>query len=671
MSPRSGPSAVTFGMALCAALVAADRALADTIYFNDRGLRQRAQIEQGIAPARLFQDEHGLYLRGRILSATPGSLGGARPTLVVEAWSRSGDRFAWSSQPYTIGMDLVAFIDHEVDSHLDLQLIVSSRDEPDAPIGTAEWRARIRRVLDPGGEVGMSEDRSTVRPRERPEERARVTHPGWLLFDLVEEPPLLPPPEAGPDAARLGQEFERIMADRQRRFEEDLQRSGVNVLHPRSIGRPAGQAVWSLLQGIARAKRYPALAQRIDRSDEAPPAPRGPAARGMGKDFVQRATIVLGLMCMLADVPTRGAEEAGRAVVEPPGLRYARFGREARDALLAALETANPDHAGTGGQALEMPMRMSPAAALPVDPSDLGLAAMRIVQEFETFWSRARREGRSWVADDDLSRDEETRRLVRALLALARDDGSVPPVLAHEARRTLVRLLRPDVAIPPSLMWGDQRLTPEMVAKMHASAVHFREAMEASFSDADPAVRAAARSVVEHAAFVSSPRVIDELFGMATGDSVPDDAPRDARRASRRYALTVLTILGTLDDPEVPSSSDEEQAARDRETARDVFERLQRVRDRVEDGHGSRGERELVELLPDLPGRIDEARLSERVSRFLRHERRHVERAEREARRRLRDAADGRAVLDDEERTRVFEEANRLGRRLRSMPPPN
>lgn len=668
MSPRSGSALGSFVVALGAALLAADRAAADTIYFNDRGLRQRAQIEQGIAPARLFEDQHGLYLRGRIVAATPGAVGGGRPTIVVEAWSRVGDRFVWSAQPITIGMDWVAFVEHEVDSHLDLQLIVSSRDEPDAPIGTAEWRARLRRVLDPGGEVGLSEDRSNVRPPERPEDRARVTHPGWLLFDLVEEPPLLPPPADGRDAARLQQEYEQLSTDRQRRLEVDLQRGGINVLHPRSIGRTATQGVWSLLQGIARAKRYPFLAQRMERHDEVPPAPRGAAARGMGKDFVQRATIVLGLMCSLADVPTRGAEEAGRALVVPPGLRYARFGREARDALLAALETANPDREAPVPAA--PPARLSPQAALPLEPSDLGMAAMRIVQEFETFWSRARREGRTWVADGDASRDDETRRLVRALLALARDDGSVPPVLSHEARRTLVRLLRPDVAIPPSLVWGEQRLTPEMVAKMHASAVHFREAMESFFSDSDPAVRAAARSVVEHAAFVSTPRVIDELFGMATGDSVPEETARDARRASRRYALTVLTILGTLDDPDAPSSHDEEQAARDRETSRDVFERLQRVRDRVEEGHGSQGERELVELLPELPSRIDEARLSERVSRFLRNERAHVERAERDARRRLRDAADGRTVLGDEERTRAFEEANRLGRRLRSMRTP-
>lgn len=648
-----------WGAAGVALLLGAHEAAADTIYFNARGEAQREQIARGIQPAQLYQDENGLYVRCRILSATPAAWGGGVPTLQIEAWSRVGrDRFVWSAQPFTVDMSFVRRVDHEVDSHLDLQLMLSSRDEPDAPIGSSAWATRLRRVLDPDGSGGLSRG-PALRP-ETPEERRQVTHRGWVLYTLVEEPE--PAVREGSPA-----ELDRLREERHRRMEAELRADGIDVLHPRMLVRPARQAVWSLIEGIARAEKYRFLAER-QRTDEVPPVPPG-AGRRVGRDFVERATIAAGFLCTLAeaDVPPRADP---RAPFEPLPMRYRRFGLEARDAILTILEEADPDRLTVGASdaeieeyarrmdadraaelAAQLRARKSghvgPAAMLALDPAELGMAAMRVIQEFETFWYA----------------DADAERLARALLRLARrpERGASPKrqVLSLEARETLVRMLRPDLR-------GNVFRAGEAQVRA-AEAGRFRAVFDGFVGDPDPAVREAVQAVLAHAGYVavSTEKAVQELFSLATGEGVPDDAPRDVRRATRRYAITILTVLGGLADPEVPASEE------DRALAELVFSRLQTVRDRVEAGVGTEGQREFLSMLPELPERVDEPSLRSRISRFLRFEHDHVRARFSRTRLMLEEAASGRRTLDEEERRRYFEEANRLRRRLDSMRVPD
>lgn len=651
-----------WGAAAVALLLGGSTASADTIYLNPRGLAQREQIAQGIQPAQLFDDANGLYLRCRIISSTPAAWGSGRPTLQIEAWSLAGPgRYVWSAQPYTIGMDIVASIHHEFDSHLDLQLMLSSRDEPDAPIGSPAWAARMNRVLDPGGAVGLSRA-ARPQPAETAAERAGITRTGWVLHHLVEDPlPVLPAAGAGA-AARA--EYDRLLAERQTRIDADLRANGMDVLHPRSLVLPARDAILGLVEGIARAEKFRFLAERQARHDQPPPLPAR-ANRRIGRDFVERATIAAGFLCTLAEAPAPERPDE-RAILEAPAVRYMRYGREARDGLLTVLEAANPMHVPLGAGDAEIRdfaermdregaaalaaqlrsrpgPRLSPAATLALEPAELAMAAMRVIQEFETFWYA----------------DADARRLASALVALARipDAGASPMAqeLSLEARETLVRMLRPDLR-------GDALRAEEARIRLTESA-RFREVLDPFFTDADPAVREAMQTVVAHAGFVpvSTDKAVEELFSLATGDGVPDDTSREMRRASRRYAITVLTLLGGLADPDAPGSAD------DREVAERVFARLQSVRDSVEAGQGTRGQSELLGMLPELPERINEPALRGRVARFLRYERDHVRARHGRARTMLEEAASGSRVLSEDERLRFFEEARRLGRRLDTM----
>lgn len=651
-----------WGAAALAVLIGGREASADTIYLNARGLAQREQIEQGIQPARLFDDANGVYLRCRIVSSTPAAYGGGLPTLQVEAWSPVGpDRYVWSAQPYTIGMGFVRSIEHEVDSHLDLQLMLSSRDEPDAPIGSSSWAARLRRVLDPGGALHLSS--GAALPAETEEERRRVTRPGWVLFRLIDDPDPMLPDTTGAGGDRLREEYDRVLQERQRRVEAELRADGLDALHPRRLVQPARQAVWALLEGIARSQKFRFLADRQARNDQPPPVPARRDGR-IGRDFAERATIAAGFLCTLAEVPAPERPDL-RAVIPPLAVRYSDFGLEARDALLTVLEAADPDnlvvgtsgreiddfaarmdHDGAGALAAQLKARaaarMAPAAVLALEPAETAMAAMRVIQEFETFWYA----------------DADARRLSRALLRVARQPGpGASPArfaLGLEARETLVRMLRPD-------MRGDAfRNRPDEGRVRAAEAGRFRAVLDAFFTDPDPAIREAVQAVLAHAGYVpvSTDAALDELFSLATGDGVPDDAPRDVKRATRRYAITILTVLGGLADPRVPASEE------DRHVAERVFERLEVVRDRVEAGMGTEGQRELLGMLPELPERVDEPSLRGRIGRFLRFEADHVRARHGRARMMLEEAANGTRVLSEDDRVRYFEEARRLSRRL-------
>lgn len=640
-------------LALGAFLTTGADASADTIWLNEKGLAQKAAIAEGIKPARLFDDSNGLYIRCRILGARPAAWGSGPPTIQFEAWSPKGaDDAEWSAMPYELGGDVIASIQHEVDGHLDLQLMLSSRDEADgagatAPMGTAPWRLRMRRALDPGNALGSVVARPGV-PEAKPEtaaELARISHRGWVIYQLAEDPlPTVPLPD---DAAGR-QAYDRYMADRLKRHQDQLKADGLNLLHPRSLGRSGREAILMLIDGIARAEKYRFVATRQERESRDPavvPAlPPGMDPTGVPKDFIERATVAAGFLCTLVEMPHSSAPS--RALIAPGGDRYARYGLEARDALISILEQADPDRPVP----TEAARRMSPQAALPVDAAERAIAALRVVTNYATFWEAER----------------DARRFVRALVVLARDGppGSPPArtVLSLAARNTLVRTLRPDRAER-----ADPR-APELGgaerAAREADAPTFRAAMDGFFTDPDPAIREAVQVVMAHAGYVdiASPRVIDELFGLATGDSIPESADRNVRRATRRYAITVLTVLGCLADPD---ATDADKATADR-----VFARLQLVRDQVEAGQGSKAQADFLTLLPELHRRVDDPELRSRAKRFLVLERDYVTGAATDARRRLKAAADGSVMLEEAERTRLFEEAKRLNRRA-NLPLPN
>lgn len=636
-------------------LVGARQASADTIYLNARGAAQREQIQQGIQPARLFDDSNGVYLRCRIISATPAAWGSGLPTLQVEAWSPVGpERYVWSAQPYTIDMSFVRLVEHEVDSHLDLQLMLSSRDEPDAPIGSPAWRTKILRVLDDA---------------ETPDERRAVTRAGWIFHQLVDDPAPILPDTTGRGGDQLRAEFDRVQQERKLRMEAELRADGLDALHPRRVGQTARQAIWGLIEGMARSEKFRFLAERQARHDQPPPVPPG-MGRSVARSFVERATIAAGFLCTLSEVPMPERIDP-RAVIEPPAARYARFGFEARDALLTVLEAADPEHlvvgtdpreideyarrmdaAGAAALAAQLKARsaarMDPAAVLALEPADSAMAAMRVLTEFETFFYA----------------DADARRVARALLRLARRPAAARYDLGLKATETLVRMLRPDMVRTAR---GASAMKADEAAIRGREAARFRAVLDEFVTDPDPDTRAAVQRVMTHAGLVpvSTDAAIDELFSLATGEGVPMDAPREVKRATRRYAITVLTVLGGLADPRVPASEE------DRAVAERVFGRLQVVRDRVEAGFGTEGQRELLGMLPDLPERVDEPALRVRVGRFLRFEADHVRARHGRARMMLEEAADGRRVLSDEDRVRYFEEARRLSRRLDNLRVPD
>lgn len=637
---------VSLAFAVGALLSTGSEASADTIFLNDKGLEALAEITEAIKPARPFMDASGVaFIRCRILAARSGD----PCTIQFEAWSPKGaDDADWSARPYEIGADMIKSVQHEVDGHLDLQLMLSSRDEQDgsgktAPIGTPAWATRMRRALDPNNALGMVVDRPGVAPTppETEAELNRVTHRGWLIHRLAVEPILSIPSDV---AGR--REYDRLMAERQKKQLEEFQRDGLNVLHPRTLARSGREALVMLIEGIARAEKYRFLAarQEAENRDKAtvPEMPSGIDTTDVPTGFVARATFAAGFVCSFAEMPQSSGQ-------------YWAYGREARDALITILEQANPDKPTPTAP----PGRLSVQAALPVDAAEKATAAMRVVVNYATFWEAEAR---------------DVRRYLRALLMLARTgpDGSSPrrDDLVKAARATLVRTLRPDLNTPPApgLRMGGARDLAAEQSKRTESADTFRAALDPFITDPDPSVREAVQAVLAHAMYNApgSEAVIDELFGLATGDAIPESADRDARRASRRYAITILTVLGCLSDPRSRASQ------QDRDAGKRVFERLQLIRTQVETGNGSKGQAEFLALLPELHRRItDDPDLSDRAARFLVLEKDHVTEAAGAARRRLEAIAAGTETVDEEEATRLAEEARRLSRRAANLRTPN
>lgn len=680
--------------------LAAQRASADTIVLDastPRGQSECQRIAQEIAPAKLFTAPGGgplRYLRGRIIGATPSAPGSAgRPQLTVEAWwTGGGGTYVWGGRQTQVGTDVIKYVQHEFDGHLDLQLMLSSRDErlaagqPVAPIGSPAWRTRLLRVLDPNGALGVVAGQR--QPPETAAELAAVTHRGWLLFCLTEDlVPVAPESptsaDAGADAAAKARRrlaYDALMRARQTAYTDEVKTQGANLLHPRVVSLPASDAVHALLEGVARVRdpRYAFLKQRVDAEPNVPSLPAGQTLAGVGRNFEERAVIAVGFLCTLSRVatpaspPPRAANDP-EGLIEPAHLRYQRFGREARDALLGHLEAAADDALATdaSGQEIDawvdariddasdraaakaamasgrLVLPLPQAARLDVTPADVAHVGLQVVQQFEGFWLREATEGR---------------RLVRALVALAREApaGASPSrqALTIMARETLIRLLRPDARRVAS--------DPRELAALMGHARKFQQDLEDMFMHQDPAVRAAVQTVLVHAGVtnVATDGAIDELFALAASENQPDAPDQTVRRATRRYAVTVLTLLGVLADPEVGATE------KDRATGERVFARLQDLRDVVESGQGSRGEGDLIRLLDRLP-RVVEPDLRERVERFqgleVRHVRRRFEAARDDVRRLERMVMDNGAAVDAEDTERLRRlrgDLSRLGRRM-------
>jgi hypothetical protein len=641
--------------AVGALLASSGAARADTIWLNPKGMAEKDDIQAAIAPAKVLLDANGLgYVRCRILGATPGT----PPQVQFEAWSPKGaDGGEWSAQPYQLSADRIKSITHEIDGHLDLQLMLSSRDAADAsgktaPIGTPAWRTRMRRAIDPDNRLGSLADTEgrDPAPPETQAELDRITHRGWVIHRLAVEPPFNAPEDAAGRA-----EYDRLMAERLEKQGEEFRSAGGDLLHPRGLQRTGRDALISLIEGIARAEKYKFLADRQEAENADPNVvPRLPAGANplhVPTSFVARATVAAGFLCTLAEMPHPTTPPT--SVVLPPGYVYWTYGREARDALISILEQANPDRPTASS-----PGRLSLQASLPVDAAEKAIAAMRVVNNYSTFWE---------VEPTDVQR------FVRALVMLARQvptgASSRHNDLMLEARATLVRTLRPDVEGPASPLRGSSNRRPvgKELDTRSADAATFRAALDGFFTDPDPTIREAVQAVLADAGYnhVGSGKVAEDLFSLATGDSIPETTSREERRASRRYAITMLTVLGCLWDPRGSASP------ADKEVGRAVFEKLQRIRTQVETGQGSKGQVEFLELLPNLHRRIrNDDDLRDRAARILVLEKQFVSDAAATAREELEAMAGG--TNADEERARLLaDEVRRLERRAAAMPDPN
>ncbi len=550
---------------VAAVAVVSGEASADGVFLNARGQAQRAKIEALVRPAKIERAGPRVFIRGRLVDAHP------RPGGYVVQFQPSwqvGTRQVFAKDAVPIESDVIQMLGIDVDSHLDLQLALSSRDDANraappaqrtrAPIGSPAWHTRLGRILHADG------------PTEPPRETGGLVHRGWVMFHLVEDPP--PGDTADPPASA------RYLAAAQARFLARIQAGGVDLLHPSARTAHGDDAVRGLIYGAARARRY-AWADQDDPTIDAEMlgAARGP---GEGKDLSERAVIAASYLCGLAETPRQGPRQrcpAGQAcvpepVLQPTGERIAQFGADARTGVLSVLDNAR---AGVPDV-----IAMYEPAAMPVEPAEAAQMALRVLERCQPIW------------------DPDGARVVASLIPLA---GELPPgataaqrALRTEARRALIANLRPDFAAVRA---------PEL-AKRRADAHEMRRAFSTLVIADDPELRATAQSIVLDGGAVQdvvSEDLVDWLFAIALNPTAPEGDGSAEPRASRRWAITMLMVLGTLADPKHPT------APGSHPIAQRILERVRAIRAAKAASTAGQGQLTFLVLLGKRAGESDGA----------------------------------------------------------------
>lgn len=623
---------------ICWAVVAvglgvAPTAQADTIYLNARGAARRAELDQAMAPARTFSDSTGLYIRGRVVAYKKGDLTASDPraklaALFIDPWFRSGpdDELQWGNPdtPVEVSLSDVSRVIYEVDDDFDLRLMVSGRDQagadrPAAPIrpdGVGyRWRVRMNLALDPDGSLRLATpatdaERRRILEEERGRDWSTLEQPGWIVEALT-NPLLQLKPDATPE------DYQKLRDAVNQRLTQSQEH---DPFHPFSMtGRP-DEVVRSLLEGAARTKRFPGLATRQ--------RPQLPSPSNVPFDV--KCEVVAGMLCSLA-----GLNEPRPEDVTPQADRVRRFrtfGYGARSGLIAVLEAAGPGRIAPEdppdvvarwlqkqGMTGPAPRRLAlppEAARLPVDPSEVAIEALGLLN-LDTF---------------RLHRQADAERLVQAIVALGRRLEADDPRAQDRARRTgslqleakkaLILLLRPD------LSEADDVMRPKLLE----AGQKFRAYLKQVVLDEDPAVRGFIEQTLAEAGTlppIATRPVIEGLFGAAMADVDERAAPEgvDARehaarqrlrREQRRYAVTILMVLGTLAEDGDATTADE------KEIGAEVIERVQRIRDAVAARTAGQSQAQFVRLLDRLPQLLADSdpALASRAGRFLEVERR-------------------------------------------------
>lgn len=629
---RAGPGAWAWAVI---ALGLAPPALADTIYLNARGAARRAELDQAMAPARTFSDSTGLYIRGRVVGYRKGDLTATDPraklaTLYVDPWHRNGpdDELQWGNPdtPVEVSLSDVSRVVYEVDDDFDLRLMVSGRDQADAdrpaapirPDGVGyRWRVRMNLALDPDGSLRLATpatdgERKRILDEERGRDWSTLEQPGWIVEALTN--PLL---QLKPDAS--AEDYQKLRDAVNQRLTQSQEH---DPFHPFSMtGRP-DEVVRSLLEAAARTKRHPGLASRQ--------RPQQPSPSNVPFDV--KCEVVASLLCSLAGLP-----EPAQADTTPRAERARRFrafGYGARSGLIGVLEAAGPGRIaledapdvvarwwqkqGMTGQPPRRPPLPPEAARLAVDPSEVAIEALGLLT-IDTF---------------RLYRQADAERLMQAIISLGRRLDPDDPRAQDRARRTgslqleakkaLILLLRPDLS----------EADDDMRAKLTEAGKRFRDHLRQVVLDEDPAVRGFIEQTLAEAGTlppIATRPVIEGLFGAAMADVDERAAPEgvDARehaarlrlrREQRRYAVTILMVLGTLADEAHGEGTTEDE----KEIAREVIERVQRLRDAVAGKTASQSQAQFVRLLDRLPQMLADSdpQLSRRAGRFLEVERR-------------------------------------------------
>jgi hypothetical protein len=163
--------------------------------------------------------------------------------------------------------------------------------------------------------------------------------------------------------------------------------------------------------------------------------------------------------------------------------------------------------------------------------------------------------------------------------------------------------LRPDLS----------RLREPELSRRRADAAEARQVFAGFLSSEDPALRAAAWSLILDGGTVHDlidEGAVDDLFGIAMNPETPEggDGP-EPRRTTRRYAVTLLMALGTLADPKHPTTVGSHPLARR------ILERIRRIRASKAAGTASAGESRLLDTIRRRLGE-DDAEVGRHLKRF-------------------------------------------------------
>lgn len=562
---------------MVALALASPEATADGIFLNAKGQADAARIEGLIKPARLERAGAKVFVRGRIVDAHAiprGYVVQFQPSWMV------GTRQVWAREAVALENDVIQQLSLEVDSHLDLQLLLSSRDEGNpaapaaqrvrAPIGSPAWHARLARILNPAG------------PTEPPAETAALVHRGWVMFGLIEEPSPVYPTDAAGQAA-----YKRYLEAAQARFVAQFKAGGADILNPRSRSASGADAMQGLVYGAARARRYSWDDKDDLTLDQATlQQPRGP---GEGKDLMERAVIAASFLCRLADTPETGPRQrcpAGQPCVTEPlllptGQRLAYFGIDARSRLLSIIDAAAPGVPDVNA--------MFEPSALPLEPAERALMALRVLEDCRPTWGHG------------------AERFVRMLVGFVGEPpasaSKAQLALRNDVRRTLMANLRPDLS----------RLREPELSSRSADAIQERKVFAGFLFNEDPALRAVAQSILFDGGSVHDfidEGAVGDLFSVATSPDTPEgDAGPEPRRTTRRYAVMTLMALGTLADPKHPTTVGSHPLARQ------ILERIRQIRASKAAGTASVGQARFLDTLRGRPGE-DDAEIGGHIKRF-------------------------------------------------------